>query len=49
MLRSFADTIEELADVSHLSDEMLEHRDLTTTRQLLACIQNVVNKKITFH
>ena len=50
VLRSFTDSIEELADVSYLSDEMLEHRDLTTIRQLLACVQNTVDKKkIIFH
>ena len=48
VLRSFADSIEELADVFYLLDEMLEHRNLTTTRQLLACVQNVVNKKNNF-
>ena len=48
VLRSFINSIEEIADVSYLSDEMLEHRDLTTTRQLLLCVQNVTNNRNNF-
>ena len=45
VLRSFTESVEELADVSYLTEEMLRHRDPVTTSQLLGCVQNVVSKK----
>ena len=45
VLRSFTDSIEKLADVSFLADDMLRHRDPVTTSQLLGCVQNVSSKK----
>ena len=45
VLRSFNDTFVDLADLSCLSNEMLELRDNATTSQLYNCIQNVVSKK----
>ena len=46
VLRIFNDSIEELADVSFLTDNMLSHRDPVTTSQLLGCVQNVASKKM---
>ena len=46
VLRSFTDSVEELADVSYLKEEMLRHRDLVT--QLLGCVQNAASKKKRF-
>ena len=48
VLQSFTNSIEELADVSYLTDDMLRHRDPITTWQLLGCGQNVVSKKKDF-
>ena len=45
VLRSFTNTLEELADMSYLTDDMLRHRDPITTLQLLECVQNVASKK----
>ena len=45
VLRSFTNTLEELADISYLTDDMLRHRDPITTLQLLECVQNVASKK----
>ena len=45
VLRSFTNTIEELAGVSYFTDDMLRHRDPITTLQLLGYLQNVASKK----
>ena len=45
VLRSFNDTFVDLADLSCLSNEMLELRDDVTTQQLYNCIENVVSKE----
>ena len=45
VLRSFRDSYVDLADLCHLSNEMLELRDEVITRELLSCIQNVAFKK----
>ena len=45
IVRSFHDSLEELADLSSVPREMLEFRDNVTTSQLLGCIQNVAAKK----
>ena len=44
-MRNFSDTIEELADVSYFTDDMLRHRDPITTSQLLGCVQYVASQK----
>ena len=48
VLRSFTGSVEELADVSYLTDDMLKHRDPITTSQLLGYVQNVASKKKRF-
>ena len=45
IVRSFNDSLEELADISSVPHKMLEFRDSVTTSQLLSCIQNVAAKK----
>ena len=45
LLRSFNDTFVDLADLSCLSNEILELRDNVSTSQLYNCHQNVVSKK----
>ena len=45
VLRSFNDSLEELADISFLLNEMLEFKDPVTTSQLLSYIQKVISKK----
>ena len=45
VLRSLTHTIENLADVSYLTNDMLRHRDPLATSQLLGCVQNVASKK----
>ena len=45
VLRSFRDSYVDLADLCHLSNEMLELRGEVITRELLSCIQNVAFKK----
>ena len=45
IVRSFNDSMVDLADLSSVPLEMLEFRDNVTTSQLYNCIQNVVAKK----
>ena len=45
IVRSFNDSLEQLADLSTVPVEMLEYIDHVTTTQLLGCIQNVATKK----
>ena len=45
VVRSFNESLEELADLSNIPPEMLEYRDDVTMDQLLGCAQNVIGKK----
>ena len=48
VLRSFNDSIEDLADI-FCQNGMLEYRDEITTCQLLSCTQKVASKNTIMH
>ena len=45
VLRSFNDSLEQLNDISYLSEEMIRYFDPITAKQLQNCAEDVFNKK----